>query len=232
MSPLTTMFRNGSSLDLGRPIPFFMQMATQYLHRLWKREQRKIVAGDVDTVFDAMVVGSAARTRLQHFHSRIRQYYADPKGSIAYALLGQISVSDSGLRRATLLQETERLLADLGVALPAHERQAEIQPANARPRERLLHRRERGGVLRLRQRRPEIVVEEIPCLSRALNSNIGLYLSGVTSPERIRHTSVAREHLLDKRHRIPAWFGGQEVEEPPAVHRSARDRQNSPALVH
>ena len=107
---------------LGRPIPFFMQMATQDLYRLWKRTQRKIVAADVDTVFDAMVVGSAARTRLQHFHSRIRQYYADPKGSIAYALLGQISVSDSGLRRVTLLQETERLLADLGVTLPAHER--------------------------------------------------------------------------------------------------------------
>ena len=31
----------------------------------------------------------------------------------------------------------------------------------------------------------------------ALNSNIGLYRSGVTSPERLRHTSVAREHLLD-----------------------------------
>ena len=31
----------------------------------------------------------------------------------------------------------------------------------------------------------------------ALPSNIGLYRSGVTSPERLRHTSVAREHLLD-----------------------------------
>ena len=30
-----------------------------------------------------------------------------------------------------------------------------------------------------------------------LNSNIGLYRSGVTSPERLRHTSVAREYLLD-----------------------------------
>ena len=30
-----------------------------------------------------------------------------------------------------------------------------------------------------------------------LPSNIGLYRSGVTSPERLRHTSVAREHLLD-----------------------------------
>ena len=107
---------------LGRPIPLFMQMATQDLYRLWKREQRKIVAADVDTVFDTMIVGSAARTRLQHFHSRINQYYADPKRSIAHALLGQISVSGSGLRRAALLQETERALANLGVTLPAHER--------------------------------------------------------------------------------------------------------------
>ena len=107
---------------LGRPIPLFMQMATQDLYRLWKRERREIVATDVDTVFDTMIVGSAARTRLQHFHSRINQYYADSKRSIAHALLGQVSVSGSGLRRATLLQETERALADLGVTLPAHER--------------------------------------------------------------------------------------------------------------
>ena len=108
---------------LGRPIALFMQMATHRdLYRLWKREQRKIVAADVDTVVDTMIVGSAARTRLQHFHSRINQYYADPKRSIAHALLGQISVSGSGLRRAALLQETERALANLGVTLPAHER--------------------------------------------------------------------------------------------------------------
>ena len=111
---------------LGRPIPLFMQMATHDLYRLWKRERRRIVATDVDAVFDAMIVGSAARTRLQHFHSRIRQYYASPKRSIAYALLGQISVSDSGLRRAALLQETERTLTELDVALPAHERRQEF----------------------------------------------------------------------------------------------------------
>ena len=110
------------SARLGSPIPFFMQMATQNLYRSWKREQRRIAAADVDAVFDAMVVGSAARTRLQQFHSRINQYYADPKRSLAHALLGQISVSESGLRRATLLQETERLLTELGVTLPAHER--------------------------------------------------------------------------------------------------------------
>ena len=110
------------SVRLGRPIPLFMQMATQDLYRLWKKEQRKILAADVDAIFDAMVVGSAAHTRLQHFHSRIRQYYADPKRSIAYALLGQISVSESGLKRASLLQETDRLLVDSGIELPAHER--------------------------------------------------------------------------------------------------------------
>ena len=31
----------------------------------------------------------------------------------------------------------------------------------------------------------------------ALDSNIGLYRAGVTSPERLRHTSVAREHIVD-----------------------------------
>ena len=107
---------------LGRPIPLFMQMAAQDLYRLWKRERRRIVATDVDAVFDAMIIGSAARTRLQHFHSRIGQYYANPNRSIAHTLLGRISVSTSGLRRATLLQDTERALADLGVTLAAHER--------------------------------------------------------------------------------------------------------------
>ena len=107
---------------LGRPIPLFMQMATQDLYRLWKREQRRIVAADVDAIFDSLIVGSAARTRLQHFHSRIGQYYMDPARSIAHTLLGQISVSDTGLRRATLLQETERALADLDIALTADKR--------------------------------------------------------------------------------------------------------------
>ena len=106
----------------GRPIALFMQMATQDLYRLWKKEQRKIVATDVDKVFDTMIVRSGARTQLLHFHSRIKQYYGNRNGPIAYALLGQISLSAEGLRRATLLRETERLLADLGLEFPIHER--------------------------------------------------------------------------------------------------------------
>ena len=110
------------SVRLGRPIPLFMQMATQDLYRLWKKEQRRIVVSDVDTIIDALIVSSGARTRFQHYYSRIRQYYKEPKRSIAYVLLGQISVSKSGLRRAALLQETERLLVASGIEFPSHER--------------------------------------------------------------------------------------------------------------
>ena len=107
---------------LGRPISLFMQMATQDLYRLWKREQRKIVATDVDEVFDAMIVRSGARTQLLHFHSRIRQYYGAQNGPIARALLGQISLSEEGLGRAALLRATERLLANAGLEFPPDER--------------------------------------------------------------------------------------------------------------
>ena len=107
---------------LGRPIPLFLQMVTQDLYRLWKKEQRKIVEADVDTVFDVLIISSGARTRLQHFYSRIDKYYSHPKNLIAYALLGQVSISPSGLRRELLLQEAERALIDLGRALPAHRR--------------------------------------------------------------------------------------------------------------
>ena len=107
---------------LGHPIPLFMQMATRELYRRWKREQRRIVAADVGAVFDTMIVGSAAGTQLRHFHSRIRDYYAEPKYSLAHVLLGQISVSGAGLGRATLERETERALSDLGATLSPIER--------------------------------------------------------------------------------------------------------------
>ena len=105
-----------------RPIPYFMQIATQNLYRLWKRERRSLASTDVDAVFDEMIVGSAARTQLQHYHSRIRQYYEEPEQSIVHILLGQISVSEAGLTRATLLRETERVLAGLGAGPAEHER--------------------------------------------------------------------------------------------------------------
>lgn len=113
-------------VHLGRPIPLFMQMATQELYRSWKREPRKLATADVDQVFAQLVVSSAARDKLQHYYSRIAKYYEEPCLSAAYALLGQLSLSSVGLSRAKLTQEFERHLADAGQAVPAHERKRQF----------------------------------------------------------------------------------------------------------
>jgi len=107
---------------LGRPIPLFMQMATQDLYRRWKRDGHPLTGADVDAVFDSLITTSAARDKLQHFYSRISQYYAEPKRSIAYSLLSAISLTDEGETREKLLVLTERMLADAGETIPAHAR--------------------------------------------------------------------------------------------------------------
>lgn len=107
---------------LGRPIPLFMQMATQELYRSWKKAPRKLALADVDQVFAQLVVSNAARDKLQHYYSRIGKYYEEPRLSAAYTLLGQISLSPAGLSRAALLHEFERHLAESGQSVPAHER--------------------------------------------------------------------------------------------------------------
>jgi predicted lipid carrier protein YhbT len=107
---------------LGRPIPLFMQMATQELYRSWKKAPRKLVSADVDQVFAQLVVSTAARDKLQHYYSRIAKYYEEPRRSAAHALLGQISLSPAGLSRAALSQEFERHLSEAGHTVPAHER--------------------------------------------------------------------------------------------------------------
>ena len=107
---------------LGRPIPLFMQMATQELYRSWKKAPRKLMSTDVDQVFAQLVVSTAARDKLQHYYSRIAKYYEEPHLSAAHTLLGQLSLSANGLSRAKLLQEFERHLADAGQTISAHER--------------------------------------------------------------------------------------------------------------
>ena len=106
---------------LGRPIPLFMQMATQELYRSWKKAPRKLMSTDVDQVFAQLVVSTAARDKLQHYYSRIAKYYEEPHLSAAHTLLGQLSLSANGLSRAKLLQEFERHLADAGQTIPTHE---------------------------------------------------------------------------------------------------------------
>ena len=107
---------------LGRPIPLFMQLATQELHRLWKKEQRQLTTEDVDAVFNSLIENSAARSQMRHFHSRIQQYYAEPKRSAAYGLLSKISESETGLQRTILRQEVDRLLLEQDSKRSPHER--------------------------------------------------------------------------------------------------------------
>ncbi len=107
---------------LGRPIPLFMQMATQELYRSWKKAPRKLASADVDQVFAQLVISTAARDKLQHYYSRIAKYYEEPRLSAAHALLSQLSLSSAGLSRTALSQEFERHLAQAGQTVPVHER--------------------------------------------------------------------------------------------------------------
>ncbi|MCB1781642.1 MAG: ATP-binding protein [Candidatus Competibacteraceae bacterium] len=107
---------------LGRPIPLFMQMATQELYRSWKKAPRKLVSADVDRIFAQLVVSTAAQDKLQHYYSRIAKYYEEPRLSAAHALLGQISLSPADLSRTALTQEFERYLTEAGQTVPAYER--------------------------------------------------------------------------------------------------------------
>ena len=107
---------------LGRPVPYFLQMITQNLYRLWKRSRHRLVSDDVRDCFEDLIISSGARDKLQHFYSRIQQYYGDPKRSAAYELLAQLSVSDKGLSRSMLFDVFEKVLNMNGMALPQYER--------------------------------------------------------------------------------------------------------------
>ena len=107
---------------LGRPVPYFLQMITQNLYRLWKREKRELVPADVRACFNDLVISSAARDKLQHFYSRIQAYYTEPRRSAAYDLLAALSLSPNGLPRTRLWQRFEAVLNAGGIAEPEHSR--------------------------------------------------------------------------------------------------------------
>lgn len=107
---------------LGRPVPLFLQMMTQDLYRIWKRQRRPLVLDDVADAYGDLIVSSAARDKLQHYYSRISQYYDEPKRLAAYAILAQVSVSTVALERSGLLQEFDRVVLEHGKAIPEHER--------------------------------------------------------------------------------------------------------------
>jgi uncharacterized protein len=107
---------------IGRPVPLFLQMITQDLFRLWKRERRPLVLHDVTTAFGELTVSSAARDKLQHYYSRINKYYDEPKRMAAYALLAKMSISPVDLERSILEQEFNRVVQSQGISLPEHDR--------------------------------------------------------------------------------------------------------------
>jgi hypothetical protein len=107
---------------IGRPVPLFLQMITLDLHRIWKRERRALVVGDVNTACNELIVSSAARDKLQHYYSRIGQYYDEPKRSSAYALLAKMSIRAGACDRSVLLQEFDRIVQSQGMEIPEHER--------------------------------------------------------------------------------------------------------------
>lgn len=112
--------------QLGRPVPVFLQMVTQDLYRIWKREGRKLTARDVSSAFDELVIASGARDKLQHFHSRIEQYYQPPKREAAYSILAKLSISPDGSQRGTLLADYERVLHEAGDNATAETRKTQF----------------------------------------------------------------------------------------------------------
>ena len=106
---------------IGRPVPLFLQMLTQDLYRIWKKENRPLEQKDVERAFDDLVTSSAAREKLQHFYSRIRQYYIETKRSAAYDLLSRLAVSESGLEREELMSNFLAMHEQSELNLPGYE---------------------------------------------------------------------------------------------------------------
>jgi hypothetical protein len=107
---------------LGQPVPVFLQMVTQDLHRTWKKHGRTLTISDVSQAFDDLIVTSGARDKLQHFYSRIDQYYLQPKRVAAYALLAMISTNPAPAKKKKLMAEFERILHEAGDTATADQR--------------------------------------------------------------------------------------------------------------
>jgi hypothetical protein len=107
---------------LGRPIPLFLQMLTQELHRSWRAKPRKLKPADVDAEFDRFITGTSAQDKLQHYYTRLSKYYRDPALSQSHAMLNHLCVSrDEGVSDNALRQIFDGTYAQ-GSLPPVHER--------------------------------------------------------------------------------------------------------------
>jgi hypothetical protein len=90
---------------LGRPIPLFLQMLTQELHRSWKAKPRKLKSADVDAEFARLITNTSAQDKLQHFYTRLAKYYEEPALGQAHALLNHLCrTGTDGASRSALQQ--------------------------------------------------------------------------------------------------------------------------------
>lgn len=123
---METGFADQFAKKLGQPIPLFMQMLAQDLYRLWKKRQEprpSLCIGDLDNAFEELIVSSASKDSLQHYYSRIAQYYDEPKRSAAYEILAKLSISSDGLAKKRIENVFDLVMKERGETLPRHERQ-------------------------------------------------------------------------------------------------------------
>ena len=90
---------------LGSPIPLFLQMLTQELYRLWRRNKdARLSAAMVDEVFNKALLGEMARDKLQHYRSRIDIHYPWEEREAACNLLDNLALRDEGISLDGLFQ--------------------------------------------------------------------------------------------------------------------------------
>jgi hypothetical protein len=95
---------------LGAPIFLFLQMLTQELYRLWKRNSTiPLSAAAVDEVYDKSLLGEMARDKLQHYRTRIDVHYPQREREAVCHLLGNLCLSDKGLSHTSLFQIYRRM---------------------------------------------------------------------------------------------------------------------------
>jgi uncharacterized protein len=95
---------------LGSPIPLFLQMLTQELYRLWKRNRAvPLSASMVDEVYNKSLLGEMTRDKLQHYRSRIDIHYPREEREAACHLLDSLSLSEDGISQDALFHLYRRI---------------------------------------------------------------------------------------------------------------------------